>query len=208
MPRREPAPFHGAYANAILDEKPLAYWRCEEFEGNQLADASGNEVHGEIKGGVAYHLRGPKNESFSGDSRNVSLQLAGGTVSATIPNARSLSFWFWNGMSTSARDNTGDLVAQGNSFKLRIGGKADGKARGHLVLQVGEKGFEEPPDSASGHGAKSCFPGTIPTSIFFLTAIPKLRFRLQSGQHRASGTWVASYPLEGRIGEVAWFNLR
>ena len=75
-PRRDPAPFPGPYAKAILDEKPLAYWRCEEFEGNRLADASGNEVHGEIKGVVAYHLPGPENESFSGDSRNASLQLA------------------------------------------------------------------------------------------------------------------------------------
>ncbi|MDE0578199.1 MAG: hypothetical protein OSB39_14725, partial [Opitutales bacterium] len=109
-PRRDPAPFHGAYAKAVLSEKPLAYWRCEEFEGGRLADASGNEVHGEIEGLVAYHLPGPENESFSGNSRNASLQLAGGTVSAKLPDARSLSFWFWNGMSSSVRDNTGDLV--------------------------------------------------------------------------------------------------
>ena len=76
-------------------------------------------VFGEIEGVVAYHLPGPENESFSGDSRNASLQLAGGTVSATIPNARSLSFWFWNGMSSAVRDNTGDLVApRANSFHL------------------------------------------------------------------------------------------
>ncbi len=53
----------------------------------------------------------------------------------------------------------------------------------------------EPPSSASGHGAKSWFPGTIPSSMFFLTAIPKLRFRLNSqSNHRASGTWVANCP--------------
>ena len=79
-PRRGPAATHGAYAKAILAEKPLAYWRCEEFEDGRLADASGNERPGKIEGVVAYHLPGPKNQSFSEDSRNASLQLAGGTV--------------------------------------------------------------------------------------------------------------------------------
>ena len=44
-PRREPIPFHGAYAKAVLAHKPMAYLRCEELEGNRLTDASGNEVH-------------------------------------------------------------------------------------------------------------------------------------------------------------------
>ena len=207
VPRREPAPFHGAYANAILDEKPLAYWRCEEFDGNQLADASGNGVHGEIKGGVAYHLPGPKNESFSGDSRNVSLQLAGGTVSATIPNARSLSFWFWNGMSTSARDNTGDLVAQGNSFKLRIGGKADGEARGHLVLQVGEKIFKGTTELGLRTWRQVLLSWDDSNLNVFLDGNPKAEIQVELPV-QPSGLWHlgGELPFEGRIGEVAWFQ--
>jgi hypothetical protein len=141
-PRHGPAPSHGAYAKAVLAEKPLAYWRCEEFEGSRLADASGHERPGKIEGAVAYHLPGPESESFADNSRNAALQLAGGAVSASIPDARSLSFWFWNAMSSSVRDNTGDLVAQGDSLLLRIGGKADGEGCGHLILQAGEKEFK------------------------------------------------------------------
>ena len=67
----------------------------------------------------------------------------------------------------------------------------------------------EPPSSASGHGAKSCFPGTIPTSMFFLTAIPIRKFgpNCRAG-HRASGTWVASYPSRGESTRSLGSNLR
>ena len=206
-PRREPAPFHGAYANAILDEKPLAYWRCEEFEGNRLADASGNEVHGEIQGVVAYHLPGPENESFSGDTRNASLQLAGGRVSANLPDAHSLSFWFWNGMSGAVRDNTGDLVAQGNSFRLRIGGKGDEEARGRLVLQVGEKEFKGTTELGLKTWRQVLLSWDGSSLNLFLDGNPEPEIQAElSGQ--LSGPWRlgGELPFEGRIDEVAWFQ--
>ncbi|MDC0157213.1 hypothetical protein OAK38_05590 [Verrucomicrobia bacterium] len=206
-PRREPAPFHGAYAKTVLAEKPLAYLRCEEFEGGRLADASGNEVQGEIDGVVAYHLPGPENPSFSGDSRNASLQLAGGTVSATIPNARSLSFWFWNGMSGAVRDNTGDLVAQGKSFRLRIGGKADGEARGHLVLQVGEKDFKGTTELGLKTWRQVLLSWDNSILNVFLDGNPEPEIQAElSGQ--PSGPWRlgGELPFEGRIDEVAWFK--
>ena len=206
-PRREPAPSHGAYAKAVLAEKPLVYWRCEEFEGGRLADASGNERPGKIEGVVAYHLPGPENASFSGDSRNASLQLAGGTVSATIPNAHSLSFWFWNGMSSSARDNTGDLVAQGNSFRLRIGGKADGESRGHLVLQVGEKQFKGSTELSLRTWRHVLLSWDGSSLNLFLDGNPEPEVRAElTGQ--LSGLWRlgGELPFEGRIDEVAWFK--
>ena len=206
-PRRDPVPSHGAYAKAVLTEKPLAYWRCEEFEGGRLTDASGNDRPGKIEGVVAYHLPGPENPSFSGDSRNASLQLAGGTVSATIPNARSLSFWFWNGMSGAVRDNTGDLVSQGDSFRLRIGGKADGEARGHLVLQVGEKEFKGTTELGLRTWRQVLLSWDDSTFNVFLDGNPEPEIRTElSGQ--SSGLWSlgGELPFEGRIDEVAWFK--
>ncbi len=206
-PRRGPAATHGAYAKAVLAEKPLAYWRCEEFEGGRLADASDNEVHGKIEGVVAYHLPGPENASFSGDSRNASLQLAGGTVSANVPNAPNLSFWFWNGMSSAARDNTGDLVAQGNSFRLRIGGKADGDSRGHLVLQVGEKQFKGTTELSLRTWRHVLLSWDGSSLNLFLDGNPEPEIQAElSGQ--PSGLWRlgGELPLEGRIDEVAWFK--
>ena len=206
-PRRDPAPFPGPYAKAILDEKPLAYWRCEEFEGNRLADASGNEVHGEIKGVVAYHLPGPENESFSGDTRNASLQLAGGTVSATIPNARSLSFCFWNGMFSSARDNTGDLVARSESFRLRIGGKGDGEARNRLVLQVEEKEFKGITELSLRTWRQVLLSWDGSTINVFLDgdSEPEIRAELSA---QSADLWRlgGELPFEGRIDEVAWYK--
>ncbi|MDA1045864.1 MAG: HEAT repeat domain-containing protein [Verrucomicrobia bacterium] len=210
-PRRDPAATHAAthaaYVKAILAEKPLAYWRCEEFEGERLADASGNDLHGEIEGVVAYHMPGPENASFSGDSRNASLQLAGGTVSANLPDARSLSFWFWNGMSSSVRDNTGDLVAQGESFKLRIGGKADGGARGHLVLQVGEKEFKGTTELSLRTWRKVLLSWDGSSLYLFLDGNPEPEVQAELSD-QPSGLWRlgGELPFEGRIDEVAWFK--
>ena len=206
-PRRGPAATHGAYAKAILAEKPLAYWRCEEFEGGRLADASGNERPGKIEGVVAYHLPGPKNQSFSEDSRNASLQLAGGTVSASIPYGDSMSFWFWNGMSSSVRDNTGDLFTLDESLKLRIGGKADEEARGHLVLQVDEKQFKGTTvlGLRTWHQVMVSLEGTTLNVYLDGNPEPEVRAELSgspSGHWRLGG----DLPFEGRIDEVAWFQ--
>ena len=206
-PRRDPAAAHGAYAKAILEQKPLAYWRCEEFEGDRLADASGRDHPGAIEGVVAYHLPGPEHESFSGDSRNFSLQLAGGVVSGTVPGARSLSFWFWNGMPSSVRDNTGDLVARGGSFRLRIGGKADGESRGHLILQAGEKEFKGTTELDLRTWRQVLLSWDGSNFNLFLDGHPKPEIRGNLAGN-ASGPWRfgGELPFEGRIDEVAWFT--
>ena len=206
-PRRAPAVSHGSYAKAILAEKPLAYWRCEEFEGNRLADVSGHGRPGKIEGIVAYHLPGPENPSFCADARNASLQLAGGTVSAAIPNARSLSFWFWNGMSSSARDDTGELVALADSFSLRIGGKADGEARGHFLLKVGEKQFKGTTELGfrSWSHVLLSWEGVAMNLFLDGDSEPEIRAKLSP---LPSGLWRfgGDLPFEGRLDEIAWFG--
>lgn len=206
-PRREPALHHGAYAEAVLAEKPLAYWRCEEFEGDVLADASGNGRPGEIGGIVAYHLPGPDHSSFSGDSPNRSLQLAGGTVSALVPDARSLSFWFWNGMDSTVRDNTGDLVQHGESLRLRIGGKADAGSRGSLIFQSGDHAF----GGSFKLGIRAWHHVLISrdgASVkIYLDGNPKPEISAELPEIPA-GPWRfgGALPFEGRIDEVAWFG--
>ncbi|MFP6906726.1 MAG: LamG-like jellyroll fold domain-containing protein, partial [Verrucomicrobiota bacterium] len=206
-PRRGPATTHGTYAKAVLAQKPLAYWRCEEFEGGRLADASGNDRSGKIDGVVAYHLPGPDHESFSGDSRNASLQLAGGTVSANVPDARSLSFWFWNGMSGAVRDNTGDLVAQGESFTLRIGGKADGDSRGCLMLQAGEKEFTGTTELGLRNWHQVMVSHDGSSLDLYLDGHPEPEIRADfSGNLTGPWRFGGDLPFEGRIDEVAWFT--
>ncbi|MDH3582706.1 MAG: HEAT repeat domain-containing protein, partial [Phycisphaerae bacterium] len=206
-PRRKPAIHHGAYAKAILAGKPLAYWRCEQFEGSELVDASGHGRPGRIEGVVAYHLPGPDHPSFSSDSTNRSLQLAGGTISASVPDARSLSFWFWNGMADTVRDNTGDLVQQGGSLRLRIGGKADAESRGRLVLQIGDRAFAGSSELSirTWHHVVIARDGT--NVSLYLDGDPKPEIDAELPDD-PSGPWRfgGSLPLEGRIDEVAWFG--
>ena len=186
---------------------PCLHVRCEEFEGNRLADASGNGVHGEIEGVVAYHLPGPENESFSGDSRNASLQLAGGTVSANLPDARSLSFWFWNGMSSSARTTPETSLHRATPSNCTHRGKADGEARGHLVLQVGEKIFKGTIELGLRTWRQVLLSWDDSNLNVFLDGNPDPEIRAEL-QGQPSGTWRlgGELPFEGRIDEVAWFQ--
>ncbi|MDF1713640.1 MAG: HEAT repeat domain-containing protein [Akkermansiaceae bacterium] len=203
QPRRQLTTRQSTYANTILADKPLAYWQCEEFDGNTITDFSGNNRHGTIDGQVAYHLPGPEQKSLEGIAHNASLQLVGGTVSATVPNARSLTFWFWNGMITAARDNTGDLVQNGD-LRLRIGGKGDGKSEGRLILQ-------SPNQSLTGaslikrhhwhHLTASTDGETISIFLDGQAEITAPLPGLPSDHWRFGGT----LPIEGRIDEVAWF---
>lgn len=206
-PRKPLAVHKGAYARTILAENPLAYWQCEEFDGGVLADVSGNHCNGSIEGVVAYHLPGPANESFSGKAVNSSLQLVGGTVAASVPGARSISFWFWNGMSDSARDNTGDLIQNGESLRLRIGGKADASAAGTLILQSGDQVFQGSTKLAlhTWHHVIASSNGT--TVNLYLDGNPKAEISavlpgIPSEEWRLGG----SLPIEGRFDEVSWFG--
>lgn len=206
-PRKPLAVHTGTYAKTILADKPLAYWQCEEFDGSELSDVSGNDRKGRIEGMVAYHLPGPANESFSGRAVNSSLQLVGGTVSASVPEARSISFWLWNGMTDSVRDNTGDLVQNGDSLRLRIGGKADSGAAGTLIIQNGDQIFKGSTKLAlhTWHHVLAASDGK--TIKLYLDGNSKAEVSAAlpgkpSNEWRFGGT----LPFEGRIDEVSWFG--
>ena len=201
QPRRPMAPRRDRYAETILADQPLAYWQCEEFEGGILKDDSGNRWTGQIKGNVAYHLPGPESSSFSD---NHALQLVGGTVSATIAGARSLSFWFWNGMVTNARDNTGDLLQFGKT-RLRVGGKAD--QRPSLILENNDFhcAGSTIPELHTWHHVLLTRNETHLT--LYLDGIRQARVDAAITDAEFSDfQFGGSLPLEGRIDEVAWFQ--
>lgn len=205
QPRRQATARPSDYAKTILADKPLAYWQCEEFGGKRLADLSGHQRAGIITGKVAYHLPGPDRPSLLGPSPNASLQLVGGTVSVTIPDARSLTFWFWNGMISSARDNTGDLVQNGEAIRLRIGGKADGNSEGHLILQSQDQSFAGPTPVKRHHWHHLTASTDGKSIAIFLDGQPEIQAPLSgfpSNEWRLGGT----LPIEGRIDELAWFD--
>ena len=58
--RREWKLSDGAAAKAVLDLKPAAYWRLNEFTGPVAADASAHDHDAVYERDIAYYLQGPK----------------------------------------------------------------------------------------------------------------------------------------------------
>jgi len=109
--RRKVAVSHGAYAQAVLAAKPLAYWRLEEWGGETAFDATGARRHATYEPGIARWLDGPP-------CGNRCPHFAGGRLSATfkeLKNAYTIELWFWDGL-----PGTGHLLElDGKPFSLK-----------------------------------------------------------------------------------------
>lgn len=141
---RQPLPdIGGAYAAAVLDSKPHAYWRLSEIGGNTAADVSGNHLDAHYEDGIAHYLPGPTGKGVSADGvSSRSAHLAGGRIQASVPgldNIYTIELWFWNGLPNDVRAVTGYLFsrssntddkANGDQFGIR-GSKSGG---GHLFF--------------------------------------------------------------------------
>ncbi|HUT93800.1 MAG TPA: LamG-like jellyroll fold domain-containing protein [Thermoguttaceae bacterium] len=116
-PRRKPVDPLGPYAKAVLDSKPVAYWRLNELAGPQAADVSGRASPGVYGPGVAFHLEGPQSPGFCGAGHvNRAAHFAGGRMKAELAelgSQYSVELWFWNGMPVDARAVTGYLFSRG-----------------------------------------------------------------------------------------------
>jgi hypothetical protein len=128
-PRRSLPKASGAYAEAVLKSKPVAFWRLDEISGEVALDASGNNHDANLDGGFARYLPGPEGKGFADLGKtNHATHLAGGRLRANVPNIRdayTIEFWFWNGLPNDARPITGYLFA--------LGGQNEGRAPGdHL----------------------------------------------------------------------------
>ena len=38
------------YADVVLEDAPIAYWRMDDADGDEVTDSSGNNHHGEVDG--------------------------------------------------------------------------------------------------------------------------------------------------------------
>jgi putative membrane-bound dehydrogenase-like protein len=127
-PRRAITVAHGPYTKAILDSKPLAYWRLDEIVPPTARDASGNGHDGTYEDGVAFYLAGagsgtgisPKPRltpsSFSGpDQINRAVHFAGGRLkvdSLGVGFDYTVELLAWNGLPSDARATTGILFGR------------------------------------------------------------------------------------------------
>lgn len=123
--RRAVTVANGPYAQAVLADKPLAYWRLEEWGGPTAFDSGPARRNASYGSGIARWLEGPPSAAFSGTGAvNRCAHLAGGTLSADIPELRdayTVELWFWNGLPADVRPVTGVLFARG-AERLSIGG--------------------------------------------------------------------------------------
>ena len=148
---------HGAYALAVLNSKPAAYWRLEESVVPTATDSSEHRRNATFEDGIALFLPGASgmvgfhparlesSNTFNGQRINRAVHFAGGRLRAGAPRTRgvySVEFWVWNGLPISVRETTGFLFSRGDDGvygapgeHLSIGGTRNGPGR--LVFSNG-----------------------------------------------------------------------
>ncbi|MCX7818718.1 MAG: hypothetical protein N2652_05855 [Kiritimatiellae bacterium] len=120
-PRRPWMPPPGPAARTVLQLRPLAYWRLNEFTGPHAADElrSRDAVYDDR---IAFHLDGPRQPQFNeGDAPNRAPHFAGGRLRVRLPGVRtawSASLWCWNGMPPTARGVAGWMLSRGDDHEL------------------------------------------------------------------------------------------
>jgi len=148
-PRRKVALSQGPLAKRLLAQKPVAYWRLGEIEGNRAADASGNGHHGILEPGYALYLDGPDRGDLRAEGeRPRAVQFVGGRMKSQfdLGDEYAVELFFWNGLPNNNRSVTGYLFSRGpDGVKgcpgdhLGIGGTAAGEdAVGRLFFFNGD----------------------------------------------------------------------
>ena len=137
---------HGPYAKAVLDAKPVAYWRLNDAAGRAARNAVPDGEPAQIGGGAVWYLPGVGSgtgcglrekltpSAFSGPAQiNRALHLAGGDVQAGVKGLGdhySIALWFWLGEASGASERSGTLVTgpggetlvsrQGRDHRVRL----------------------------------------------------------------------------------------
>ena len=149
-PRRKIVLSQGPAVARILAQKPVAYWRLGEIDGNRAWDASGHDHHGTYETGYALYLDGPGRDDLRSEGeRPRAVQFVGGRMKAQLDlgHGYSVELWFWNGLPNENRSVTGYLVSLGPDGDekcpgdhLGISGAAAGKgAAGRLFFFNGDE---------------------------------------------------------------------
>lgn len=109
----------------MIDARPLAYWRLEEWGGATASDATAAKRDATYGVGIARWLDGPASPAFSGPGAvNRCVHLAGGRLSAEVAelkDAYSVELRFWNGLSAACVRSRGVLVKRAATCRV-VGG--------------------------------------------------------------------------------------
>ena len=144
-PRRSFQQSRGPAVDTLLDAKPAAYWRLDEFAGPHATDSSGHDRDAIYEPGVVFFLEGARSDTFCTQGEtNRSAHFAGGRLRsrvAKLGDHYSVSLWCWNGMPNDARATAGWMFSRGvgpHGDHLGIGGSAT--EPGKLIFLHGDDG--------------------------------------------------------------------
>jgi hypothetical protein len=156
--RREVTETTGPAARAVLDLKPVAYYRCAELQGTTLSDASGHGHAARLVGNFAFYLPGVDRGAWiassaletnantasgtamdtqspsSGPDANRAVHCVGGRIETPFRPVGpwSAELWVWNGLLPETRPVAGTILADGDT-SLQLSG-SDAATPGCLMI--------------------------------------------------------------------------
>jgi len=227
-PRRSAVEARGAFVEAILSHKPIAYWRMGDMDGCQLADEVAGLLPASLEPGYALYLEGADRPGITaGKQISRAVHFAGGRAVATIPSLEdcwSVTFWFWNGLPHDARAITGYLISRGPLGDPKAAGDHWGIGGTHRPEIQGRLFF------FNGNEKEEILVGHTPLELkrwYFCVVVrdgqsvaayldgapePELAGRASWSIQPEVKTLVIAgrsdglFPLEGKLDEVAVFN--
>ena len=222
--RREWKLGNGAAARAILDAKPAAYWRLNEFTGPHAADATGHGHDAVYEPGITYYLDGPRPADFCAkDEVNRAPHFVGGRLRAHfagLGDRYSVSLWLWNGMPNDGRDVSGWLFSRDRDHGL--GAYGDHLGIGGKSAHTGKLVFFHGDDAKSTAAGKTEIPRWQWQHVVLVRDGQNVRVYF-NGQIEIETKAAANFPAgldqlflggrsdndsnwEGRLDEIALFN--
>ena len=167
-PRRKDKDQHGPYAQALIEQRPVAYWRMNEADGRVANSAVPSDYQARLEGGFAWYLPGAgsgtgtgageylKPTAFSGSNQiNRSVHLADGKlcIDKAVGNEFTLSFWFWLGEASGASPRSGCLCRLPSGAKLMA--VQDQEHRLQLKWQLSDEQANDPPAKSNEEFTKA-----------------------------------------------------
>lgn len=146
-PRRGTSEQVGPSAEAVLKQKPLAYYRMADMSGPLAADVSGHDRHAVYEPGVCFYLEGSSLSPYTNSDINRAAFFCGGRMHsrlAALSQQFTVQMEIWNGMPVDARPVTGWFFSRdhassisGSGVHIGIGGTTEAQS-GRLILKLGQ----------------------------------------------------------------------
>ena len=203
---------HGAFAKAMIDAKPVAYWRLDEAEGRTARNSLKGGVAASVFDRAAWYLPGVgsgtgygsgealKPSAFSGAKQiNRALHLSGGRVEADLKLAdqASIALWLWLGHESGASERVGNVI-EGLGAKLVAHQSADHRLR----FALGEVRTKDGLRADDWHFVVLVRDG-IKLRVYLDGASTPL---LEGSAGEATGKLIFGNGLEGKLDEIAVFD--